>query len=147
MFPQGDAAAASQRKRWEHGNLALMFAHGPRLIAAGLRRADARLLALAADLMVPPLALLVQLQLGLALVAALAWALGAAALPLFISTGALALLVLSILAAWRLAGRDIIALSELLLTAPAYALRKLPMYAAFLWKRQSSWVRAKREGE
>ena len=147
MFPDSDDAAASQRRRWEHGNLALMFAHGPRLIAAGLRRADARLLALAADLMVPPLALLVQLQLGLALLGALAWWLGASALPLAISAGALALLVLSILAAWRLAGRDIIALSELLLTAPAYALRKLPMYAAFLWKRQSTWVRAKREGE
>jgi cellulose synthase/poly-beta-1,6-N-acetylglucosamine synthase-like glycosyltransferase len=146
-FPQGDAAAASQRRRWEHGNLSLMFAHGPRLIVAGVRRADARLLALAADLMVPPLALLVQLQLGLALLGALAWWLGADALPLAISAGALALLVLSILAAWRLAGRDIIALSELLLTAPAYALRKLPMYAAFLWKRQSTWVRAKREGE
>ena len=63
------------------------------------------------------------------------------------TTAALALLVLSILAAWRLAGRDIIALTELLLTAPVYALRKLPMYAAFLCKRQSSWVRAKREGE
>jgi cellulose synthase/poly-beta-1,6-N-acetylglucosamine synthase-like glycosyltransferase len=146
-FPDSDDAAASQRRRWEHGNLALMFAHGPRLIAAGLRRADARLLALAADLMVPPLALLVQLQLGLALLGALAWWLGAGALPLAISAGALALLVLSILAAWRLAGRDIMALSELLLTAPAYALRKLPMYAAFLWKRQSTWVRAKREGE
>lgn len=146
-FPDGEAAAASQRRRWEHGNLALMFAHGPRLVAAGLGRADAGLLAMAADLMVPPLALLVQLQLALALIGGLAWWLGAGALPLAISTAALALLVLSILAAWRLAGRDIIGLTELLLTAPAYALRKLPMYAAFLWKRQSSWVRAKREGE
>jgi cellulose synthase/poly-beta-1,6-N-acetylglucosamine synthase-like glycosyltransferase len=146
-FPEGDAAAASQRRRWEHGNLALMFAHGPRLIVAGVHRTDARLLAMAADLMVPPLALLVQLQLGLALLGALAWWLGAGALPLVITGGSLALLVLAILAAWRLAGRDIIALSELLLTAPAYALRKLPMYAAFLWKRQSTWVRAKREGE
>jgi cellulose synthase/poly-beta-1,6-N-acetylglucosamine synthase-like glycosyltransferase len=147
VFPDSDAAAASQRRRWEHGNLALMFAHGPRLIAAGLGRADARLLTLAADLMVPPLALLVQLQIGLALVGALALWLGAGAWPLVVSTGALALLALSIVAAWRLAGRDILALSELLLTAPAYALRKLPMYAAFLWKRQSSWVRAKRDGE
>jgi cellulose synthase/poly-beta-1,6-N-acetylglucosamine synthase-like glycosyltransferase len=146
-FPDGEAAAASQRRRWEHGNLALMFAHGPRLIAAGLRRADGHVLALAADLMVPPLALLMQLQIGLALLGALAWWLGAGAMPLVISAGALALLALSILAAWRLAGRDIIALSELLLTAPAYALRKLPMYLAFLWKRESTWVRAKREGE
>jgi hypothetical protein len=89
----------------------------------------------------------VQLQLGLALLGAVAWWLGASALPLLISVGALGLLVISILAAWRLAGRDIIGLSELLLTAPAYALRKLPMYAAFLWKRQSTWVRAKREGD
>jgi cellulose synthase/poly-beta-1,6-N-acetylglucosamine synthase-like glycosyltransferase len=146
-FPQGDAAAASQRRRWEHGNLALMFAHGPRLMFAGLRRADARLLALAADLMVPPLALLVQLQLGMALIGALVWWFGAGSLALTISAAALALLVLSILSAWRLAGRDIIGLSELLFTAPAYALRKLPMYAAFVLKRQSTWVRAKREGE
>ncbi len=146
-FPEGDAAAASQRRRWEHGNLALMFAHGPRLIVAGLGRADPQLLALAADLMVPPLALLVQLQLALTLLGALAWWLGAGALPLVISVVALVLLMVSILAAWRLAGRDIITLSELLLTAPAYALRKLPMYVAFLWKRQSTWVRAKREGE
>ena len=147
QFPATDDAAASQRRRWEHGNLSLVFGHGPRLLAAGLRRPDARLVAMAADLMVPPLALLVQLQLGLALLGALAWWLGASVLPLQISVGALLLLVLSILAAWRLAGRDIIALSELLLTAPAYALRKLPMYAAFVWKRQSTWVRAKREGE
>jgi cellulose synthase/poly-beta-1,6-N-acetylglucosamine synthase-like glycosyltransferase len=147
VFPDSDDAAASQRRRWEHGNLSLMLIQGPRLLFAGLRRADPRLLALAADLMVPPLALLVQLQLGLALLGALAWWLGASVVPLFVSTAALVLLALSIIAAWRLAGRDIIALSELLLTAPAYALRKLPMYVAFLWKRQSTWVRAKREGE
>jgi cellulose synthase/poly-beta-1,6-N-acetylglucosamine synthase-like glycosyltransferase len=146
-FPAADDAAASQRRRWEHGNLSLMFVHGPRLLAAGLARADWRLLAMAADLLVPPLALLVQLQLGLLLIGAMAWWLGASAVPLGISAAALALLALSIVAAWRLAGRDIIKLSELLLTAPAYALRKLPMYVAFLWKRQSTWVRAKRDGD
>lgn len=147
VFPDSDEAAASQRRRWEHGNLSLMFAHGPRLLAAGLRRADARLLALGADLMVPPLALLVQLQVALALLGALALWLGASAWPLMVSVVALTMLALSILAAWRLAGRDMVSLSELLLTAPAYALRKLPMYVAFLWKRQSTWVRAKRGGE
>jgi cellulose synthase/poly-beta-1,6-N-acetylglucosamine synthase-like glycosyltransferase len=146
-FPAADDAAAAQRRRWEHGNLALMLRHGPRLLAAALGRAEPHLAAMAADLMVPPLALLVQLQLGLLLLGAAAWALGAGALPLSISAGALALLALSILLAWRVAGRDVIALSELLLTAPAYALRKLPMYLAFLWKRESNWVRAKREGE
>ncbi len=146
-FPSADDAAAAQRRRWEHGNLALMLRHGPRLLLAALARADWRLAAMAADLMVPPLALLVQLQLGLLLLGALALAIGAGALPLLISAAALALLVLAILLSWHVAGRDVIALSELLLTAPAYALRKLPMYVAFLWKRESNWVRAKREGE
>jgi hypothetical protein len=81
------------------------------------------------------------------LLGALALWLGAGAAALIISSTALALLALSIVAAWDLAGRDVIAWSELLFNAPAYALRKLPMYLAFLWKRQSTWVRAKREGE
>jgi cellulose synthase/poly-beta-1,6-N-acetylglucosamine synthase-like glycosyltransferase len=146
-FPAADDAAAAQRRRWEHGNLSVMLRHGPRLLAAAVRRGDVRLAALGADLMVPPLALLVQLQLVLMLLGALALWLGAGAAALIISSTALALLALSIVAAWDLAGRDVIAWSELLFNAPAYALRKLPMYLAFLWKRQSTWVRAKREGE
>jgi cellulose synthase/poly-beta-1,6-N-acetylglucosamine synthase-like glycosyltransferase len=146
-FPQAEDAAASQRRRWEHGNMSLMLRHGPRLLATGLARADAGLIAMAADLMVPPLALLVQLQVALALLGAVAWSLGAGWVPLLISGAALLLLALAILAAWRLAGRDILGLSELLLTAPSYALRKLPMYLAFLWRRESKWVRAKREGD
>jgi cellulose synthase/poly-beta-1,6-N-acetylglucosamine synthase-like glycosyltransferase len=146
-FPVAATAAAEQRRRWEHGNLSVMLTQGPRLLAAGLRSASGGLLAMAADLMVPPLALLLQLHIALIAIDGLAYWLGAGAVPLIVSSCALALLALSIVAAWRLGGRDIIGLSELLLTAPAYALRKLPMYLAFLWRRQSAWVRAKREGE
>jgi cellulose synthase/poly-beta-1,6-N-acetylglucosamine synthase-like glycosyltransferase len=146
-FPAADDAAAAQRRRWEHGNLSVMLRHGPRLLGAALARADLRLAAMAADLMVPPLALLVQLQLALALIGAAALLVGAGVLPLALCMAALALLLLAIVAAWRLAGRDVVGWSELVLTAPAYALRKLPMYLAFLWKRESTWVRAKREGE
>jgi cellulose synthase/poly-beta-1,6-N-acetylglucosamine synthase-like glycosyltransferase len=147
-FPAADDAAAAQRRRWEHGNLALMLRHGPRLLVAALLRADARLLAMAADLMVPPLALLVQLQAGLLMIGALGWVLGwTGALPAALSAGALAVLAVAIGAAWHSAGRDVITWRELLFTAPSYALRKLPMYFAFLWKRESNWVRAKRENE
>jgi hypothetical protein len=146
-FPATADAAAAQRRRWEHGNLSLMLAQGPRLLFAGLRSINGGLLAMAADLMVPPLALLVQVQIALILIGGLAFWLGAGSTALLISACALVLLALSIVAAWRVGGRNIIALSELLLSAPAYALRKLPMYLAFLWRRQSTWVRAKREGE
>jgi cellulose synthase/poly-beta-1,6-N-acetylglucosamine synthase-like glycosyltransferase len=146
-FPAGDDAAAAQRRRWEHGNLSVMLQHGPRLLWAALRRGQLGLAAMAADLMVPPLALLVQVQIGLILLAALGAWLGAGTLALGITATALTLLVLSIFWAWHRAGRDIIGASELLFGAPAYMLRKLPMYFAFLWKRESTWVRAKREGE
>jgi cellulose synthase/poly-beta-1,6-N-acetylglucosamine synthase-like glycosyltransferase len=146
-FPASDAAAAAQRRRWEHGNLAVMLRHGPRLLWAAARRGDAGLAAMAADLMVPPLALLTQVQLTLLLLAVLGALFGAGTLALSIAATSLAALALAILRAWHVAGRDVIGWSELVLTAPAYVLRKLPMYFAFLWKRESSWVRAKREGE
>ncbi len=147
VFPSGDDAAAAQRRRWEHGTLSMMLRHGPRLLAAAMRRADLRLAAMAADLMVPPLALLVQLQAALvALSAATAWA-GAGTLGLQIAAAALTLLAAAILWAWHRAGRDILSATELLVTAPAYVLRKLPMYLGFIWKRESNWVRARREGE
>jgi cellulose synthase/poly-beta-1,6-N-acetylglucosamine synthase-like glycosyltransferase len=146
-FPASDDAAAAQRRRWEHGNLAVMLRQGPRLAWAALRRGDPRLAAMAADLMVPPLALLAQLQLGLLALAALGAGLGAGPLALGIAAASVAALALAIVRAWQVAGRDVIGWSELLLTAPAYVLRKLPLYVAFLWKRESNWVRTKREGE
>lgn len=146
-FPAADDAAAAQRRRWEHGNLSVMLRHGPRLLGAAVARVNFGLAAMAADLMVPPLALLVQLQLALALFGGGALLFGAGALPLAISVSALILLALAIAAAWSQAGRDVIGWTELVWTTPAYALRKLPMYLAFLWKRESNWVRAKREGE
>lgn len=146
-FPASESAAASQRRRWEHGNLGVMFVHGPRLLMAGLRRLDWRLTALGADLMVPPLALLVQVHLALLGVAALAWSMGAWPLPVCIAGSSFAVLASCIFVARHLAGRDVISLSELLVTAPSYALRKLPMYVSFLWNRESTWVRAKREGD
>jgi cellulose synthase/poly-beta-1,6-N-acetylglucosamine synthase-like glycosyltransferase len=146
-FPVSESAASAQRRRWEHGNMAVMLRHGPRLLWAAVRRGDARLAAMAADLMVPPLALLTQLQVALLMLAALGAPLGAGVLALGIAGASLAALTLTILRAWHIAGQDVIGWSELVLTAPAYGLRKLPMYIAFLWKRESSWVRAKREGE
>jgi cellulose synthase/poly-beta-1,6-N-acetylglucosamine synthase-like glycosyltransferase len=147
QFPASDDAAAAQRRRWEHGHLAVMLRHGPRLLGAALRRGDVGLAAMAADLMVPPLALLAQLQLVLLVLAALCAGLGVGTAALWIAAVSFALLAAAVLRAWQVAGRDVVGWSELLLTAPAYVLRKLPMYVAFLWKRESTWVRAKREGD
>jgi cellulose synthase/poly-beta-1,6-N-acetylglucosamine synthase-like glycosyltransferase len=146
-FPASDAAASAQRRRWEHGHLAVMLRHGPRLLLAAARRGDAGLAAMAADLMVPPLALLAQVQVALLFLASLGALLGSGTLAFAIAAVSAAALTVAILRAWHVAGRDVIGWSELVLTAPAYVLSKVPMYIAFLWKRESNWVRAKREGE
>ncbi|HVZ34487.1 MAG TPA: glycosyltransferase family 2 protein, partial [Polyangiaceae bacterium] len=56
-LPTRDQAQRGQRRRWEHGHLATLIAHGPRLVFEGITRADRDLLALGLDLLVPPLTL------------------------------------------------------------------------------------------
>lgn len=145
-FPDTDAAATSQRTRWEHGHIATLFSAGPRLLWAGLRQGRASVALLALDLMVPPLALLLLAHLVLAAVNLLGYAALGWGLPLFISAAALALLAAAVLLAWVGFGRDIVSFAELA-SAPLYALRKLPIYTAFLRRRQAEWVRAKRHDE
>ena len=113
---------------------------------AGLRRADRPLLAFAADLMVPPLALLLLLSVLLAGVNLGGWILLGFVAPLATSLLALALIASACAVAWRRFGAGTVSGGELLL-APLYALRKLPLYTSFVWRRQTQWLRAKRDGE
>jgi cellulose synthase/poly-beta-1,6-N-acetylglucosamine synthase-like glycosyltransferase len=143
-LPRGAAATLAQRTRWEHGHLATLGRMVPRLLAAALRTRTLEPLALAADLAVPPLALLALVQ-GVALAAAaLAFGLGAGALPLAVAAAALAFLAAAIALAWVRHGRRVVSARELL-GAPLYALRKVPLYVRFLTRRQRDWVRTKRD--
>jgi cellulose synthase/poly-beta-1,6-N-acetylglucosamine synthase-like glycosyltransferase len=143
-FPAGDKAAASQRRRWEHGHLRVLLAGVPRLLKAGLggRRAP---LALALELAVPPLsalALAVCAVLGVLVV----WAvLGGSWLPALTLAGVSALAFLALTAAWLRFGQATLPPATLLRT-PVYVLRKLPLYLGFLTRRQSEWVRTQRDG-
>jgi cellulose synthase/poly-beta-1,6-N-acetylglucosamine synthase-like glycosyltransferase len=145
-FPLSTEGVQGQRTRWEHGHLSVILSEAPRLFWDSLCRLNAGLLALAFDLIVPPLALL-------ALLAAVMWVAGCvfyiaakSPLPLAISSVTIALLALSIFLAWLRHGRHIISFGKLAF-AGLYALLKLPMYAKFLVTRQTAWVRSKREEE
>jgi hypothetical protein len=146
-FPEPGAASTRQRTRWEHGHIATLLQQGPRLLARGLARGDAACVALALDLMVPPLALLLTLTVvAAAFNGIVGWLLLDFAAPALASAASLGLLAVAVLLAWARAGRDLLRLSELA-CAPVYAAAKLPIYLAFLWGRQVEWVRAKRNGE
>lgn len=143
-FPTSQEGLNIQRKRWEHGHLGVVLADGPRLLAAALLKRNWPLLGMAVDLLVPPLALL---SLLLMVVFALTWLMfgvGGTLLPALLATLALALLGAAILLAWACFARELIPFS-VLLYAPFYAARKIPLYLGFLLKRQVDWVRSKRD--
>jgi cellulose synthase/poly-beta-1,6-N-acetylglucosamine synthase-like glycosyltransferase len=143
-LPQQRGAARTQRTRWEHGHLATLLSQTPRLVgmAADERRLD--LVWLALDLAIPPLSLLVTLLAIAWWMAALGWLFGASAMPLAALSLLVLMLVAAILAGWHAHCREQIRL-ESLLAAPLYAAWKLPIYVAFLLKRQREWVRTQRD--
>jgi hypothetical protein len=111
-FPVPQRSQDQQKQRWVHGHFALIKSHTFRLIHQAWRRRDFGLLALAADLAVPPLGVLAVANIALLLMS-LAWmvAVGAFA-PLAFATLANALFASSLLAAWYVCGRDLIGLAE-----------------------------------
>jgi cellulose synthase/poly-beta-1,6-N-acetylglucosamine synthase-like glycosyltransferase len=143
-FPTQQEGIKSQRTRWEHGHLGTILGEAPRMLIEGLRRGDFSLIALAADLCVPPLALLSLLAAALWLVAAVFYAASGLLAPLAISSFAALIFGVAVFTAWASHGRKIISFADLL-SACIYPLWKIPMYGRFVFSRQSEWVRSKRD--
>jgi len=145
-FPATAEGIASQRTRWEHGHLDVILRTAPQLFFEALRRGDRHLLALAFDLCVPPLALLMLLALAVFAGSAVFWLLAKQALPLWLSAVSLLALGLSVLFSWGRYGRQVISLASLAY-APFYALWKIPLYLTFLVRRQAEWIRSRRDSD
>jgi cellulose synthase/poly-beta-1,6-N-acetylglucosamine synthase-like glycosyltransferase len=143
-FPESLPAAAAQRRRWEHGQLATAWALVPRLIIEGVRQRRADILGLAADLIVPPLSLLVLLIGAAALTSLITYNISGSPVALTINLLALLLVGLATIASWVRFARKVIP-GRALVLAPFYLLWKLPIYAALLiGRRQKAWIRTER---
>lgn len=143
-FPINAKGLQSQRTRWEHGHLAMLFRDGPGLLLEALRSRNAGLCALTLDMCVPPLALLVLVALAFGALGVVAWAWSGAALPWSLALPGPLLLAVAVLAAWLRFGRAILSWRELAY-APIYALVKIPLYLKFVVQRQVAWVRSERD--
>lgn len=144
-LPQQDQAAKGQRERWEHGHLQTLLTQVPRLLKAALQQKRLDLLAIALDLSVPPLSLLVMLWLAfLILTIAAIFLKLSTGLPTVLGAIQGGLILLSILGAWAKFGRTYLP-AQTLLAVPFYVLWKIPLYLAFLVKRQTKWVRTDRD--
>jgi cellulose synthase/poly-beta-1,6-N-acetylglucosamine synthase-like glycosyltransferase len=143
-FPNSAEGAMRQRQRWEHGHLSLIFKTAvPRLITA-IRKGNLSSVALALDLLVPPLSLLIAIlsitSFGTALAGLAGWGLAGFALSLC----SLVVVLLMVIVAWALYGREILPAQSLKLL-PSYLMIKLRLYtAALLGQRVSLWIRADR---
>jgi cellulose synthase/poly-beta-1,6-N-acetylglucosamine synthase-like glycosyltransferase len=137
-LPSKTKIAYGQRTRWEHGHLQTILTQAPRLFRIGLARRQAQVVALAMDLAVPPLALLMLMLTGTLAIAIAAAFCGAGRLPAQLLAGGMAAVLICLVAAWTRFGRGIVPLSALL-AAPIYMAWKVPMYIAFFFKRQTRW--------
>ncbi|OQK17043.1 hypothetical protein AU255_03860 [Methyloprofundus sedimenti] len=142
-FPEQSEAETTQRTRWEHGHLMTITQQVPKLMKQALIRRDWRLLGLALDIGVPPLALLVMLSLfGLVFFAGMAHFMGHYAAFFMFSSSFIFFSSMIMLTWWRY-GRDYLTLQELC-SIPVYIVSKLSIYVSFIFKRQKTWVRTSR---
>lgn len=143
ILPDDDAAATSQRTRWEHGHLQVLTTYVPKLLVQAIRQLRPDLLALALDLAIPPLALWSILGIALTGVTGIGAVAGITVLPFQVQLLADTVLVSAILLAWSVWGRRELSFSQLL-AIPSYILWKIPMYLKVVLDPQKTWVRTKR---
>jgi cellulose synthase/poly-beta-1,6-N-acetylglucosamine synthase-like glycosyltransferase len=142
-LPEGEQAATKQRTRWEHGALATMISYAPQLMLRGLLSARVELCALAMELLVPPLSLLVMLLVAGWLFCIAASLFGASALPVAIFTLNLAAIGCGGFAGWWAHGRELVKARDLK-EIPKYMLWKIPVYLGFMKGKQQTWERTER---
>lgn len=143
-LPAQREVAAGQRRRWEHGHLATMLSHAPRLLFRGLARCSPRLIAMGLDLTVPPLALLATILLAWSVMCSMAFVFDTAVWPFWLTVSSFAGMAIGTLVAWAVHGRQTLPLRHLV-CIPLYVAWKLPSYVAFFARRgQRSWNRTSR---
>jgi cellulose synthase/poly-beta-1,6-N-acetylglucosamine synthase-like glycosyltransferase len=144
-FPVSHAGTEQQRHRWEKGHLDNILELVPGALIKSLRDRNAPLAALAVDLAVPPLSLLVLITVACGVLGGVAFALGAAAATLAIPMFSALLLVFGTMLAWLAVGRDVLSVRRLLLL-PLHPIGKVLFYNKIAsGKSSSTWVRTDRK--
>ncbi|WP_208179514.1 glycosyltransferase family 2 protein [Sinorhizobium medicae] len=143
QFPCSGEGANAQRRRWEGGHLEMIRSELRSLVNPLVLRNPARL-ALALDLMVPPLTLLVLLLASVMLLSVMLAASGLSSWPLVIATVNLALVFVATLGAWYVHGRKALPAATIS-RIPLYVLWKLRLYPRALLGANEGWVRTDRD--
>ncbi len=143
-FPLSEDGVLSQRQRWEHGTLAMILGLAPRLAFEAIKQANARLLVLVIDMVVPPLVLQAGLLIAGLVVAWAAFAVfGTSTLPGWILVAGCLAFFIAIALSWANFGSKVLPLRlwpKLILHLGS----KIGVYRGVLGRRQRNWVRTDR---
>lgn len=143
-FPVTERGYAIQRQRWEAGSVATILKIAPFMFLRGLAGLNVSLMTMAADLMVPPvMMLLVGLLFGLAATVIFAL-IGDSIFPAIIFCGSLLVLIVVLTSAWFRFGRDALRPRDFL-ALPGMLLWKFRLYVAIWRGRGTGWVRTDRK--
>ena len=143
QLPKREDTALRQRRRWEHGHLLLAFKTAPRLLFSGLVGGDVKRIAIAFEVLVPPLAFLSLIWL-LSIIISFGVAIGYGyELPLIVSLTTGGLFTAAVLASWlRFSG--VRPTFRALGAVPNYLIWKLPMYSDYFRRRETAWKKTER---
>lgn len=145
FFPTNEEGIKTQRTRWEHGHLGIMFKEVPRLLVKAVRCKNIPLFALGLDLLVPPLSLMAVLLFLVFSLTVLLTTLSSSFTPLLFSAGILVILfAFAMTIYWIFFGYKVLSLKHLFII-PYYIFLKFPIYLKFVFNRQEEWVRSKRD--
>lgn len=142
--PASAGGTLGQRTRWEHGFVATARSMTGLLVAEGLRRGRPGLVWLGLHVAVPPLALLVGIDLSALATFVLLGLLGASFIPLALGLVLVGAVALGVLLAWARHGRAQVSAATLS-RAPLYLLWKLPIYLRLVRGAETRWVRTERD--
>lgn len=144
-FPDEEKNIESQRTRWEHGHLGIFVSESIGLLGTAISKRDLRLLAMALDLTIPPLAFVAIILFAAFSATGLAGLFTSVTmLPFLIMLLACGLFSVSVILAWAGFARNILTPGDLI-SIPGYIIRKIPMYVRFWTRRQKDWIRTGRD--
>jgi cellulose synthase/poly-beta-1,6-N-acetylglucosamine synthase-like glycosyltransferase len=144
ILPSKHSGFLSQRTRWEHGHLRTILSEAPRLLARFARTGSISLLALALELAVPPLSLLIGIAI-VGMIGLVGFAIATANwLPVLLLASASAITAIGIALVWFRHGRHILPAKMIVAQIPRYLSVKAPLYMRFLARPQTDWVRTDR---
>jgi cellulose synthase/poly-beta-1,6-N-acetylglucosamine synthase-like glycosyltransferase len=132
----------SQRTRWEHGHMRTILTEMPKLVIRSILAPS--LLALALELAVPPLSLLVSITCASVVALAAFGFVTANWIPLVFLAAGMFLAASGVGLAWLRGGRQILPARMLAAEIPRYIGVKAPLYLKFLSRPQTAWVRTER---